>query len=80
MNDIRERIPQNDRYKSYCLKPDGPIYLSRCFICNNLMELTKIDYRFEGNQDEYWACYPCRAYRFVKVRYGRICKMEKHVD
>lgn len=47
-----------------------------CPICDKSMELEDIDYNFDGNQDEYYACFDCSISAFVKVRYSRVIKTE----
>lgn len=49
----------------------------KCPICNQEMFIDDIDYRFKGCQDEYWICENCHeSSAFVKVRYGKVCKVE----
>lgn len=45
------------------------------------LRLDDIDYRFNGNQDEYLWCPHCRAAVFCKVRFGKVIyqKWEKEI-
>ena len=57
----------------------GRTYLKEKPICKNCgkeMILDDVDYDFEGKQDEYWICRECPEGVFVKVRYGKVCKVE----
>lgn len=47
-----------------------------CKTCGKEMILNDIDYSFKGCQDEYWLCEKCFVGAFVKVRYGKVCKIE----
>lgn len=49
---------------------------TKCPFCGKLMELDDIDYNFDGNQNEYYACFDCYTSALVKVRYSRIVKTE----
>ena len=50
-------------------------YLKKCKKCGNLLFIDDIDYNFEGCQDELLICDKCNLTYFVKVRYGKICKV-----
>lgn len=43
-----------------------------CPDCNVPMELDDIDYRFPGNQNEYYVCPKCGKSMTAKIRYGRL--------
>lgn len=48
-----------------------------CPKCDKEMEIDDIDYNFDGCQDEYWKCNDtCQCMAIVKVRYGKVCKVE----
>ncbi len=47
-----------------------------CKFCNSEMRLDDRDYRFKGNQDNYWACDDCNASCFEKIRYGKSISKE----
>lgn len=53
-------------------------YLKKCRQCGNLLLNDDIDYNFDGCQDEWDICNECNLLYFVKVRFGRICKVTKH--
>lgn len=48
----------------------------KCEYCNSDMRLDDSDYRFKGNQDNYWACDNCNASCFEKIRYGKSIRKE----
>lgn len=48
----------------------------KCNKCNEQMYLEDVDYNFKGNQDEYWQCNNCGNSCFIKVRYGKVCKIK----
>lgn len=50
--------------------------LKKCPKCGSELQLDDIDYRFKGNQDEYYFCSSenCNMEFFVKVRYGKAIK------
>ena len=50
-------------------------YLKKCRQCGNLLIIDDIDYQFDGCQDELLICGNCNLTYFVKVRYGKICKV-----
>lgn len=51
-----------------------------CEYCGIDLELDDIDYNFNGCQDEYCYCKKCGRGVFIKVRYGKICKVEYSVE
>lgn len=40
------------------------------------MRLDDVDYRFKGNQDNYYICDICHATAFEKIRYGKSVSAE----
>lgn len=72
---------KNNGKISYLNKEQIPV----CPVCNMPMYLDDVDYDFQGKQDEYWCCDnlnqindkdKCYYGAFVKVRYGKVCKIE----
>ena len=51
-------------------------YGKKCRVCGNEIIVDDVDYNFDGCQNEYLICDNCNKAIFVKVRYGKICKVE----
>lgn len=43
----------------------------QCIYCGKEMIKDDVDFRFSGNQDNYWLCESCHASAFEKIRYGK---------
>ncbi len=52
------------------------IHSFKCPKCNNNVLVEDVDYNFKGNEDDYCICDVCKVNFFIKVRYGKICKVE----
>ena len=53
------------------------LYYKVCQKCGNQVNVEDIDYQFDGCQDEYVFCEKCNEDIFVKVRYGKICRIHR---
>lgn len=42
----------------------------------NTLEIDDIDFNFKGNSDETFICKNCKYTTWVKIRYGKICKVQ----
>lgn len=51
-----------------------------CSNCHHDMQIEDINYRFPGNQDEFYVCPYCNYMQEVKVRFGKIWKIEKYFN
>ena len=57
---------------------EGNQYTNKNFICprcGHEMYLDDVDYNFDGNQDNYYACPNCKLSSIEKVRYKKVCKV-----
>ena len=52
-------------------------YIHKCPLCGEKLDVDDIDYRFDGNQDEYSNCNHCHTSFIFYIRYGRLWKYEK---
>ena len=52
-------------------------YGNICRKCHQPIIIDDIDVSFKGNRNEYLICENCRQYIYVKVRFGRIVKIER---
>ena len=46
--------------------------IPKCFNCDHEMILDDIDFKFEGNQDNYFICTKCNSEIIQNVRFGKI--------
>lgn len=53
------------------------LYYKICKKCGNPVYVDDIDYMFDGCQNEYLICNKCKDFIFVKVRYGKISRVER---
>lgn len=53
------------------------IYYKICKQCGNIVYIDDIDYMFDGCQNEHLICYKCKESIFVRVRYGKISRVER---
>lgn len=56
-----------------CYVKEPPI----CRVCGKPMSLDDIDFNFKGNQDEYYDCPYAHESALVKIRYGKVVKIER---
>ena len=52
-------------------------YKKKCPICGEELEVDDIDYKFEGNQDEYSTCNHCHTSFLFYIRYNHVWKYDK---
>ena len=52
-------------------------YGTQCKRCGTKVELDDIEYNFAGNQNEWLYCPKCNEWIIIKVRYGKICKVNR---
>lgn len=51
-------------------------YGKKCRKCGSEIMVDDVDYNFDSYQNEYLICNNCKMSIFVKVRYGKVCKIE----
>lgn len=56
---------------------ENDAYKRKCPICGEKLTTDDIEYRFDGNQDEYSICNHCHTHFLFYYRYGHLWKYDK---
>ena len=52
------------------------IHKVKCPKCYGNLIIDDIDFNFKGNENDYCICEKCNSSIFIKIRYGKVCKVE----
>ncbi len=50
-----------------------------CPICHHDLDFESIDYRFYGNQDEFYLCSCCGYSLIARIRFGKVWKKDVYI-